>query len=143
MPFALIVIGILMIVTGSNGTYRQFGAQLQKDFTGEKGFITWAMALIVIGLLGYINRLRELSHYFMALIIIVMIIRNGGFFDEFMKAMKSGPVAPKEAPADAPQKTGISTPDGGLGNLSTPFGNSGTSVGKAWEWGKNLLPMMY
>lgn len=94
MPFALVTIGLLMIVTGINNTYSQFGSQLQSDFSGSKSFIVWVIALGAVGALGYIKDLRTFSHYFMALILIAMVLANKGVFQNFTSALASGPKAP-------------------------------------------------
>lgn len=94
MPFALVVIGLLMIITGINNTYSQFGSQLQSDFSGSKSFIVWILALGSVGALGYVKDLRQFSHYFMALILISMILSNKGVFQNFQAALASGPKAP-------------------------------------------------
>lgn len=105
MPFALVAIGLLMILTGINNTYAQFGSQVQKDFSGSKSFIVWIIALGAVGALGYIRDLRQFSHYFMALILISLVLSNKGFFANFTKAIAAGPVAPA---ANADSGTGAS-----------------------------------
>jgi hypothetical protein len=105
MPFALVVIGLLMIVTGINNTYAQFGAQLQKD----SSFLPWALALFVVGALGYINDLRTFSHYFMALILISIVLANKGFFQNLQAAIKSGPVAPQATASSSSSGSGIAS----------------------------------
>lgn len=96
MPFALVFLGLLMIVTGAQDTYAAFGNQVQQDFTGEKNFTTWLLAIGGIGALGYIDQLRFFSRMFLVLIIIAMVLANGGFFDKFQQALASGPVAPPQ-----------------------------------------------
>jgi len=100
MPFALVIIGLIMIVTGARNTHVAFAKQVQSDFTGQNNFLTWVVALGAVGSLGYVDKLRQLSHYFMALIIIGMLLSNRGFFAQFSKALATGPVAPA-AGADA------------------------------------------
>ena len=101
MPFVLVAIGLLMIITGINNTYAQFGAQLQGDFSGSKSFIVWILALGSVGALGYINDLRNFSHYFMALILIAMVLSNKGVFQNFQAAIAKGPTAPSGATSSA------------------------------------------
>ena len=96
MPFALIIVGLLLIVTGARDTYKQFGTMLVGDFTGEGNFTYWLAAFGALGALGYNDTLRPFARGFMALILISMVIRNGGFFDQFGKALKEGPTAPSE-----------------------------------------------
>lgn len=94
MPYALVIIGLILIITGILNTYAQLAAQLQSDFTGSNGFIVWMIALGLVGAMGYIKDLREFSHYFMALILISFILSNKGVFQKFTAAIKAGPTAP-------------------------------------------------
>jgi len=89
MPFALVTIGLLMIVTGAKDTYKEFGEQLRSDFTGENNFLYWLASIGAIGAIGYVEPLKPLSRAFMALIIIVMIVKNQGLFDKLQEAIKS------------------------------------------------------
>jgi len=98
MPYGLVIIGLLMIITGINNTYSQFASQLQSDFTGSKSFIVWIIALGSVGALGYIKDLRTFSHYFMALILISMVLANKGVFAQFQAALSGGPKAPTVSP---------------------------------------------
>ena len=94
MPYALVIIGLLMIITGVLNTYAAFASQLQSDFTGPGNFVFWVIALGSVGALGYVDSLRTFSHYFMALILIALILNNKGVFANFQKAIQSGPIAP-------------------------------------------------
>lgn len=89
MPFALVTIGLLMIITGAKGTYKEFGEQLTSDFTGEGNFLYWLAAIGGIGALGYIDALKPISRSFMTLIILIMVIRNEGLFDKLREAIGS------------------------------------------------------
>lgn len=92
MPFALVLIGLLMIVTGVRNTHAAFGKQIVSDFTGPQNFTTWILAIGAMGSLGYIEALRPLSRTFMTLIIISFILKNGGVFDKFQEALAKGPL---------------------------------------------------
>lgn len=93
MPFALVIIGLVMIVTGSRDTYAAFGAQLRRDFTGPGNFTFWLASLGAVGTVGYIPRLKPLSVAFMSLIIVAMLLSNRGFFTKLQEALNHGPVA--------------------------------------------------
>lgn len=95
MAFALVFVGLVLIVTGANNTYGALGAQLKSDFTGSKSFVAWIVALGAVGALGYISDFRRFSHYFMALILISLVLSNKGFFANFTNAINSAPVAPQ------------------------------------------------
>lgn len=128
MPFALVFAGLLMIVTGANNTYSAFGAQLKTDFTGSKSFFPYALALLFVGALGYINDLRRFSHYFMALVIISLFLSNKGFFQNFTAAINSTPVAPTASASS------------GTGATAQTAVNSGNALFNPPQWFNNLLP---
>lgn len=94
MPFALVLIGLLMIVVGSKNTYREFGAELAGDFSGPGNFTYWIGALGAMGAMGYVPALRNFSRLFMALILIAMVLSNRGFFQRLTEAFELGPVKP-------------------------------------------------
>lgn len=101
MPFALVIIGLLMIVSGVRDTHREFGAQLKSDLTGDNNFLQYAGAIFAVGALGYINSLRGISTAFMTLILIALILSNRGVFARFQEAVNQGPEAPVTATGDA------------------------------------------
>ena len=91
MPFALVTIGLLLVVTGFQNTYKQFGSQVAGDFTGQNNFAYWLVALGVIGGLGYIKPLEGFSRAFMFLIIMVLFLTKGqGFFAKIGPQLASG-----------------------------------------------------
>lgn len=84
MPFALIIAGILLILVGYQGTQNAFFTQLLTDVPQ---FGIWFVAIMVIGALGYIPRLKDLSNAFLALVILVLFITHKGFFAQFNQAI--------------------------------------------------------
>lgn len=94
MPFALVFIGLIMIVTGAKGTQSALGRQLVSDFTGKGNFFYWFAALGVLGALGSIPGFKPFSRMFMTLVIVAMVLRNGGVFSKFTEFLQNGPVSP-------------------------------------------------
>jgi len=84
MPFALIIAGILLILVGYQGTQGQFFTMLLGDVPQ---FGVWFVAIMVIGAIGYIPRLKDLSNAFLALIVLVLFLTHGAFFSQFNKAI--------------------------------------------------------
>lgn len=74
MPFALTFTGLILIITGFQNTYKEFGSKVQGDFSGPGNFLYWMIALLIVGSLGYVKDLQTFSRYFMALIIIGIIL---------------------------------------------------------------------
>lgn len=121
MPFALVFIGLILIVTGAKDTYSAFGKQVVSDFTGPGNFTFWLASLGAVGALGYISPLRKFSTAFMALIIVAMVLANGnpkasggGFFQKIQDFLKTGPTGTNAAPttsADNAATNSVSTAD--------------------------------
>lgn len=141
MPFALVIIGLIMIVTGARNTHTAFARQVQSDFTGPGNFITWVVALGASGSLGYIKSLEQFSRYLMALIIIGLVLSNRGVFAEFNKALATGPVQPVRDAETTPvaqepttaanvDKKISDTTSGAFGQPATP--NSGQAKFNGW-----------
>lgn len=88
MPYALIAIGLTLLITGAQNTYAALALQLQKDFTGSQSFLTWVIALGSVGAIGYVKSLQTFSTLFMSIIILAMLLSNQGFFQKFSAAIK-------------------------------------------------------
>jgi di/tricarboxylate transporter len=131
MPFALVVIGVLLFVTAINNTWRQFGAQFYSDMFGPKGgFIYWVAALVVVGLLGYIPQFKKPSDAFMVLIIIGLLLHNGGFFTALQQGLAAGPSGgtnPSTGSAQAATSLTNIAPSSNLGLTLGQFGVPGFS----------------
>lgn len=125
MPFALVTVGIILIVVGFQNTYQAFGSQVVKDFSGPQSFFWWIVALGVIGAIGYVKELQGFSRAFMALIIVVIFLsnnKNGNIFAKFNSAITAG----SNAPVDP---IGAAVPSSGEANSSSTGGVSSDSIG--------------
>lgn len=107
MPFALVTIGLILVITGARNTHKDFGATLAADFTGPGNFTWWLVAIGSVGALGYIRGMEGFSRAFMALIIISMVLKNGGVFDKAREALAKGPIAPVAAASNTPGGSGV------------------------------------
>ena len=98
MPFALVIIGLILIVSGARNTYQPLGQQLISDFTGPGNFTYWLVALGVLGAIGSIPQFKRVSHLLLALTIIAMVLKNGGLFAKVTQFLQNGPTTPTAAP---------------------------------------------
>lgn len=99
MPFVLLFVAILFLVVAVKGTQGDFYRLLKSEFVGTNSFIPWAAAILVLGLAGYVKPIRPVTHAFIALIFLVLIIANGGqIFGQFNRAL-TAPEAPATPPA--------------------------------------------
>lgn len=88
MPLLLIGTGLVLVLTGLNGDAPALYELLASDFSGPGSFIYWLLAMLVLGALGYIKGLENLSKLFLILVIIVLFLDNGGFFTQFQAFLK-------------------------------------------------------
>jgi hypothetical protein len=118
MPFVLITVGLVLFAValnsnGSNPTYKQFGAQLYSDvFTSNPSFIKWGLALVAVGFIGYIPGWKKPADWFMFLIIIGMVLANGGFFTQLENAIQAGPSTTGTGATGTTGTTGATTLQG-------------------------------
>jgi hypothetical protein len=90
MPFALITIGLLLVVTGFGNTYSEFSKQLEGDFTGKNNFLYWIVAIVAIGALGYVKELEPFSRMFLALIVVAIFLSNSKSGNDFFSKFNQG-----------------------------------------------------
>jgi hypothetical protein len=91
MPFVLIIAGVVLLIAAVRGDacgqvqcHELLFALLARDFTGPNNFIYWFLAILIIGAVGYVPKLKPLSDGFLVLVILVLFLTKGkGFFDMF------------------------------------------------------------
>lgn len=76
MPIVLLIIGAVLLITAVRNTHKELGELLKTQFTGPGSFTAWALAFIMLALIGTIDPLRPISRGLMALLLIVMILVN-------------------------------------------------------------------
>lgn len=124
MPFALLTIGLLLIVVGFQNTYKAFGTQLVSDFSGQNSFLLFMLAIMAVGAIGYVKTLETFSRTLLGLIVIALFIgavNKGGFFSNFQSGLATGLTSPTNP-------IGGALPAGG-GGVSSGGGGSGGSGG--------------
>jgi hypothetical protein len=77
-------------MAGIRNTYANLWALVKGDFTDQNGFLAWVAAIAVVGGLGYIPKLRPLSIAFMSLLLLVLVLSNGGVFAKLQAFIQSG-----------------------------------------------------
>lgn len=90
MSYALIVIGLALTIAGVRGTHNDLLALVRNDLSGQNSFLWWLVAVGGIGAIGYVPSLRGVSHAFLALILVVLILSNRGVFEQFTSAITQG-----------------------------------------------------
>lgn len=91
MPLVLLIIGAVFLVAAVRGKEQtdQLFALLKDDFTGPNNFIYWGLSIIAVTSVGYYKPLKPLSHAFLVLIFIVLVLAHRGLVQEFMDQIRS------------------------------------------------------
>lgn len=97
MAFILLIVGIFLVVTAVRDTYTQLFQVVSGDFALNQtggGFVYWIAALLLIGAVGYIDKLKPISDGLLLLVIIALILTKGnpkapggGFFSQLTGAL--------------------------------------------------------
>lgn len=89
MPFALALVAIILIVTGIRGTISAFLSEFVHDV---EGVLVAAVAIFIIGAIGYIPGLKKISDGFLVLVLLAMVLTNAknGLFQQFNSQIRSG-----------------------------------------------------
>lgn len=87
MPLALLLVGVVLIISAFRGTHRQLGVIVSEEFRGPQSFLYWLAALGLVGAIGYFPAMRGFSRGFIALVFLAFVLANGGVFDRFTQAI--------------------------------------------------------
>lgn len=94
MPFAFIIVGIVLTISGVRGTSAQLLTLVKNDLQGKNGYLYWMVAILVIGSVGYVPQFKSLSRAFLVLVLVVLVLKTGnpngtggGFFKQFTSAL--------------------------------------------------------
>lgn len=77
----LVVVACALMLFSVRGDPEAFGALVARDFTGNKGFATFAGAFVVIGAIGFVPQLKPVSRIFLVLMVVALVLafyRGGG-----------------------------------------------------------------
>lgn len=69
----LVIIGAILIVTAYRNTYGNLATALETDVPG---FAKWALAIVAVGALGWVPGMQAVSRWLLALVIVVLVLRN-------------------------------------------------------------------
>lgn len=89
MPLLFLGTGIVFVLTGLKGDPGALFGLVQGDFQGQGNFVYWLVAMLVLGSLGYIPALKNLSRMFVALVVVVLLLDNKGFFAQLQSFIDS------------------------------------------------------
>lgn len=102
MPFAIIILALVLIVAGFKGTVGSLFGLVEQTFAQ---IVVPFVAILIIGAMGYIPQLKRLSDAFLALVLLAMFLSNSknGLIAKFQSAIRN-PQAPSN-PQDSASGT--------------------------------------
>jgi hypothetical protein len=89
MPLLFIGSGLILILSGWKGDPSELLKLVEGDFSGPHNYVYWMVSILVLGSLGYVEQLRKLSRLFVALVVIVLLLDNRGFFAQLQAFINS------------------------------------------------------
>jgi hypothetical protein len=88
MGIFLIGGGILLLISGARNSQGTLYSLLEADFTGSNNFFEFLIAIVLLGSLGFIPKLRGVSIALMSLVIVVIFLNDGtGFFSQLKTSL--------------------------------------------------------
>lgn len=91
MALALLLLGLVLVDVGYRGTYADLASQLASDMPG---FLPWLGAVVLIGALGYAPSLETFSNALLVLVILVLLLVNGGAWANLSAAFGAAQQSP-------------------------------------------------
>ncbi len=147
MPYAILAIGLVLVVSAFQGTTAALGKELRDDFTGPGNFFFWIASVVAVGAVGYYTPAQRFAKLFLVLILLAMVLSNRGVFAQAHTALVQGPVSPpknSDRIGDGQHTEGTPAPSGLRGTIiETPGKTSETTpmdnAKKVLDVGKMLL----
>lgn len=93
MPIFFLVIAVLLIAAGINNKTKELGGligEAMRPSDGSPSFMAWILALLLVGSLGYVAQFKPVANALIALILVVLLLSNKGFFEKFTTALNEG-----------------------------------------------------
>ena len=80
MAFALLFIGLSLVIVTVRNTQANFTARVANDFTGTGNFFYWIVAIVIIGAIGFIPKAKVISDLFLVLVLLAVFLKATAFF---------------------------------------------------------------
>jgi hypothetical protein len=131
MPFLLLIIGGILAITAVRNTHGSLFNALATDIPG---FFKWALAIVLVGALGWVPGMREVSRWLLALVLVVIVLANyRQLFAGFTSLNPTASTTPATTPAQAyitnPTAPQITTAD--IAGTGTSSANVTVQAGSA------------
>ena len=91
MPIFFLAVGVMLVIVGINNRLSDLSALLKEDFkpSGDiASYQTWAVAIILVGSLGYVRALKPVANAFLVLIFITLMLSHKGFVSQLVNTLE-------------------------------------------------------
>ena len=78
MPFALIIIGVILAISAYRDTLPELFSIVKDVASESEGFGYWVLASVILGFLASIQTIRKPVNAFMIMLMLVLLLRNRG-----------------------------------------------------------------
>jgi hypothetical protein len=102
MPFAVLLIGAILVIVAFNNSAPALVSQLEGDIPG---YFKWAAAIAAILGIGYIPGLRTPTRYLLALVLLVILLKNYTKIYAGFQSFLTGSGTPSGTGAGTPNPT--------------------------------------
>lgn len=86
MPFILLIVGAMLLVSGVKGTDDKLIELVKSDFAGgpkNNGFLSWMLAIGAVTAVGYYKPIKPISNALLLLIFMMLFLSNRGIASQF------------------------------------------------------------
>lgn len=88
MPFALIVIAVILMISAYRDTQDELFNIIKDVFDASTGFKYWILASIILGFLASINEIKKPVNMFIILMMVVLVLRQKGLYQKTIGSIK-------------------------------------------------------
>jgi hypothetical protein len=123
MTLALLAIGAILLVAAIRNSQGALFSALGKD---APGFAIWAAAILALGAIGFVPGLKPVSRGLLALVILVVLLKNGAAILQDFQSVWQSPGAVSNAPGAS--QAGSNGATGGVNSLVSDLLSSATDT---------------
>ena len=127
MSYALIIVGVMLLIASIRDMQGTLFTLLRDDFIGMHSYVFWLLSILGIGAVGYVPKMKSLSDGFLILVFLMLFISNKGFFNQFMAQISGVESTQQQTIQNAPQFNVQDEDAVGNVNVSGGAGGSGGS----------------
>jgi hypothetical protein len=124
MPFAVLVIGAIILIAAFNNSFSDLATELEQDLPG---FFKWMLAIVVILGIGYAPGMKVPSRWIMGLVALVIVLTQWSKFQAAFTSATQGSGSGSTVGAGAPDPTAAYVASGGTSGTPTASEIAGAS----------------